>query len=313
VTPLLVANTRKTVLLLAEEFNAPPYGLFGPLGGAAPSLCDGAGSRYSSPEKDYFAFYAVRAIVRSILRSVNYLAAAHLLVQKRLPGPATATGYTAAFHLVTALLATEGHVIFNEPRWSPDGGTDTSGKAFAARLNKNNQWSFEGQNRGHTARWKSLERVHDAGRLPECFADLYPHLMWSTIKSENLPKVMSEHIREFLVKIARTRHVSLYESRAMADQFFDEMWNERKPDLHGFMRLSQAFLDFAMDLLAVVVTDAIELLTTVADAKSPELSGALFCSVLTPDIDPAFGVPDLPVAARTLLKRLRAILQPSDT
>jgi hypothetical protein len=122
----------------------------------------------------YFGFYALRAILRGILLSVNHLSAAKLSADHELYGPSIASAYAAAYHATGSLLALHGHV-FCEFEDNIITGTRNELGMVAVLLTRKSTWICEHRNRTHRTRWLELAQVYRSTieELPECFNQVF--------------------------------------------------------------------------------------------------------------------------------------------
>jgi hypothetical protein len=129
--------------------------------------------RLRSCQEEYYGFYAMGTMIRSVLRAVGFLVAGDG-IPNQLYSPAILCYYTCAYHTLTAFLAGEGRVI-TEPALGPPLITvrqtatsygfselevgNGSLSAICGILTRGNHWIFEGRSRSHGSRWKELLQV----------------------------------------------------------------------------------------------------------------------------------------------------------
>ena len=135
-------------------------------------------------QADYFGFYALRSALRGLELSTNFLVAGQRTLNDGLHGPAVASLYTAAYHVVESFLALSGRVSIDlgDEKHSQDADAP---RVFAGLLTIGNRWVFEKRRRTHAGRWKDLRPVllkADAESIPY-FQDLFQHFFRGQYKS----------------------------------------------------------------------------------------------------------------------------------
>ena len=135
-------------------------------------------------QADYFGFYVLRSALRGLELSTNFLVAGQRTLNDGLHGPAVASLYTAAYHVVESFLALSGRVCIDPGDKKRSQETDAP-SVYAGLLTHRNSWAFEKRRRTHAGRWKDLRPVllkADAESIPY-FQDLFQHFFRGQYKS----------------------------------------------------------------------------------------------------------------------------------
>ena len=223
---LLLSNIRKSLRVIDQrglEFSIPPGEL-----NLLPSFNRVNGDIVCT-QADYFGFYALRTALRGLELSTNFLVAGQRMLNDSLYGPAVASLYTAAYHVVGSFLALSGRVWIDLGDKQHSQDTDTP-SAYVGLLTRHNRWVFEKRPRTHASRWKEVRPVllkADTESLPY-FQDLFQHFFRGRYKSRTPiesylevlgsanplpvgePFSLREKVDEFLHMIADSRHAALY-------------------------------------------------------------------------------------------------------
>ena len=119
---LIFANIRKSLRIIDQrrlEFSLRPGEL-----NVLPSFNRVNGDIVCA-QVDYFGFYALRATFRGLELSTNFLIAGQRMLNDGLHGPAVASLYTAAYHVVESFLALSGRVWIDRGDKQHSQDTDT--------------------------------------------------------------------------------------------------------------------------------------------------------------------------------------------
>lgn len=186
--------------------------------------------RFRSCQEEYFGFYAMGTMIRSVLRSAGFLVAGDQILP-HLYSPAILCYYTSAFHTLTAFLASEGRVLIEPVRGTPLikvhdkassfgfselGAERGTAKVICAILTRDNRWIFEGRSRSHNSRWKELLQVERIRKKqpPKPIVGIADYL--STHGGE--PLCLPDEVLEFGIGcIPGIRHAATYQGYGVDD------------------------------------------------------------------------------------------------
>ena len=250
-------------------------------------------------QADYFGFYALRAALRGLELSTNFLAAGQRTLNDDLYGPAVLSLYTAAYHVVESFLALSGRVWID---LGDDPDTDLP-PVIAGLLTRRNTWAFENRKRGHSHYWQELRPIllnADAESLPY-FQDLFQHFFRGRYKSrtplkdfleawcsENPlpvgePFSLQEAVDKFLHMIADSRHGALYTGFGSDPFAYEAAVNGESVTKEQMAAQARAFEKFAREVIGEVSAKLDELLGNLNLSKA--VKSALFLSVYFPWFD----------------------------
>ena len=262
-------------------------------------------------QHDFLGFYVLQQSVRQLLKSVNFYIAGNLLNSNGLYGPGIASHYSAAFHGLHALLALEGHVIFDSTFWPiASRRPKYFGEIrFAALLTRHNKWVFEKRSRNHLAIWAEVAQAYNARlhELPSCFHELF-HFMyrgeyeeeftldniaealndtplddWSGEYQQPFRVKLDDRCSEFLQRISETRHRSVYESFGEDPHVVFGLVNRECFSTEGIDNQAVAFGQFCESLMTDVASDTLRIAQSLT--VSAEIANAFFLTTYMEPFD----------------------------
>lgn len=263
-------------------------------------------------QSDFFGFYALRRLLSSTLRAVNFQIAGALVATQRLYAPAVGLFYTSAYHALHSYLALNGVVIYGSFHWPfPEESPQGSGRPLqvAARLTKDNRWIFEPRRPSHARRWLELRPIlrRPAGDIPDYFHRLFdawfPGLrrdgatITEVLKDPVGTKAcLTDHLDLFLGRLAEARAEALYNAFGEDADVVDALANRDAFTTLGIERHSAELGLFSQELLQDVASTARLLLEK--SQMSSEVRRMLIVSLIYPTHDPprVDGWADNPVA-----------------
>jgi len=249
-------------------------------------------------QRDYFGFYAFQQAIRSLLLGINHHVAGDVLVADDLYGPAVASYYTAAYHALHTFLALEGRVFLDSPI-SPIPSrrpAEDLRDRFIALLTRQNKWAFERRPRNHCTKWLEVRQAFPSrpDELPACFHRLFEYMyrgefrpdtdLMDVIENPEKHRIrLPDRFEEFLTRIAKTRHLSLYASFGSDPHVVEALWNRDAFSSAGIENQALQFGRFAGWLLTHGASGLNQLVGRLD--VSPNVKNALFLSVYMPPFD----------------------------
>jgi hypothetical protein len=303
-----------------------PFSLHGPLTLSPVLYIDHAGVVLCAQES-YFGFFVLQQALRCLLLGVNYQVAGDVLFERELYGPAVATYYTSAYHTLHAFLALEGRVLFDCPIWpipsrspSPD-----RRQPYIALLTARNSWVFERRARSHRRKWLEVQQAFTSSPddLPGCFHSLFDYMyrgvfqrgvdLLDRIENPGRYQVrLADRFEEFLIRIAETRHTSIYGSFGSDPNVVEALWNGDVFSRRGIDNQAGQFGKFAGSLMVCVSSDVHSIIGRVN--PNPEVRTALMLSIHMPWFDdPQIGAMSIPKIADTVNEIIAWIDQPIES
>lgn len=245
-------------------------------------------------DSDLFALHTIINAIREVRRAVNFVVASSHLYDTELYAPCIVTGYTSAFHALSAHLSIEGRSHFDHLIWSSsiDEIETPPVKIVVGILTRNNQWKYEPRRQSHTIRWREIRQlIHRQNyKLPKCFNDLFNYLYSATfrkgvspieiLKNPEIHRVqMLEVLPDFLEKIAHARHHAMYNSAGEDPRAVEGLWNG-DPHAASYLHMQgEAFMSFAHELLRSVLADILDLFDDVKLLKKSRSDLGLCISI----------------------------------
>ena len=342
---LILANMRKSLRIIDQrglEFSLRPGEL-----DLLPSFNEVNGDIVCA-QADYFSFYALRAALRGLELSTNFLVAGQRMLNDGLHGPAVASLYTAAYHVVGSFLALSGRVWIDrgDKQHSQDADTPS---VYVGLLTCHNRWVFKKRPRTHASRWKEVRPVllkADAESL-SYFQALFQHFFRGRYKSRTPLKAYLEAsgsanplpvgepfslrdewrpspkdrqkirkqknlkiVDKFLYMIAESRHDALYTGFGSDPPAYEAAVNGEWVNEEHMAAQARAFEKFARGVVDEVSAKLEELLGNLNLSEAVKF--ALFLSVWYPWFDTPKHDRIQPEELAMRLKRLSRIVQPQD-
>lgn len=271
------------------------------------------GRTINCAQPDYVGFYAFQQAVRGLLLGINHHVGGDVLIARDLYGPAVASYYTSAYHALHAFLALEGRVFFDSPIWpiaSRSLEHDRRGPVIGL-LSRNNSWVFESRQRTHRAKWLEVQQAFPSrlDDLPDAFHDLFRGVFQQDVDLVDLiqdPEQyrirLADRFSEFLIRIAETRHSSIYESFGSDPHVVEALWNRDAFSTRGIDNQAIHFGRFAGALLMDVATNVHDMIGALD--INPDVRTALLLSIHMPWFDQpqidAISIPELQCAVRSI-------------
>ena len=249
-------------------------------------------------QQSYLGFFVLQQAVRCLLLSVNYHVAGDVLLQTGLYGPAVASYYTAAYHVLHSFLALEGAVLFDTPIWPIPSHSPRQDQRqpYIALLTTHNSWVFEPRPRNHRRKWLEVRQAFASSpdALPACFHKLFGYMYRGVFQRgvDLLEKVrnpdkyrvrLADRFEEFLVRIAETRHLSIYGSSGSDPHVVEALLNREVFSTRGIENQTQQFADFAGSFLMCISSDVHAVIRRLN--PNPEVRNALMLSIHLPPFD----------------------------
>ncbi len=256
------------------------------------------GPTINCAQRDYVGFYAFQQTVRCLLLGINHHVGGDVLVANDLYGPAVASYYTSAYHALHAFLALEGRVFFDSTIWpiaSPSPAQARPGP-FIGLLTQHNSWVFEPRQRNHRRKWLEVQQAFPSrlNDLPDAFHNLFAY-MYRGVFQQGIDLVdmihdpeqyrirLEDRFAEFLIRIAETRHLSIYESFGSDPHVVEALWNRDAFSTRGIDNQAIHFGDFAGALLMHVSSNVHDLVSHLN--PNSEVLTALVLSIHMPWFD----------------------------
>ena len=235
-----------------------------------PELYIDDGGLVRCAQQGYLGFFVLRQAIRCLLLGVNYQVAGDLMLQTGLYGPAVASYYTAAYHVLHSFLALEGRVLFDTAIWPIPSRRPPQDRhqPYIALLTVHNSWVFEPRPRNHRRKWLEVKQAFASlpDALPACFHKLFGYMyhgvfqrgvdLLETIKNPDKYRVrLADRFEDFLTRIAETRHLSIYGSFGSDPNVVDALWNGDVFSTRGIENQAVQFGEFSGSLLMRVASD----------------------------------------------------------
>lgn len=221
----------------------------------------------SSPQKDFFSFYALRNIVRGCLVSCRFIEGGNLLDDSGFYALSTISYYSAAFQILITFLALHGNVVISSPI---EALLDNQilPTQIIAKLNSENTWTFEGVDQSHKALWRCLSQV-----LNERYKDGFPTFFNEFLKYVAVLNGLSFDLndkqltQQVVMSIPDLRHKALYTGFG-----FDkiEFANALKQPSNEFKidALSKSLKCFTLDFLSYCLKDILPIKAKIEKMQS---------------------------------------------
>lgn len=257
-------------------------------------LMYGSHSSIKCAQSRYFGWYALRAAVRGVMLSVNYLVAAEQLLESELFAPSAATSYTASYHALHAFLALHGRVICDPYQWVGPSNARAAPVVVAGVLTKNNRWQFESRVRTHRGRWLEVRDALAPQEVPPAFEYLFKNLFRNRRRKgttlteiirdpEGTLATIDECWSDLLVAISSIRHEAIYASFGEDPHVVEALWNGDADSQAGIDGQATTLLNFAALLLDDSAAKVMDLVHDIA--VPPDLHGWLSATLRMPWFD----------------------------
>ncbi len=221
-----------------------------------------------SPQKDFFAFYALRNIIRGCLVSCRFIEGGNLLHTSGFYALSTISYYSAAFQILITFLALNGKVLISYPNPLLNLTTKTLPDLLIAKLSKdNNTWVFEGLSRDHKTIWRCLSEVLDnidKGKIPSFFNDFFDYIVENNNLQTN-PQDGKTLLEKTVEKIPDLRHAAIYSGFGFDKIEFENAIKGLTGLNHNteIDKLSKSLKHFVLEFLSYCLKDTLEIKTLV--------------------------------------------------